>query len=252
MNTPDVQNKTQVPRRRHWTRRSHRVLGVGSLLFLILIALSGLILNHADTLGLSRHAAGPMLLRIYGIEAPPVDSAFEANDILFATSSGTLFADGVELAPNSADLRGAIEIDDGLVVATGNEFFVTTRDATLVERFAPEAPGSIMKLGTDGQNAVVLIQNQMFEFDSERMKLSATMISPSNAVIWSQSATPSEEQAEQIGVAGLAQSMNWERVLIDFHSGRILPTVGRYIADITALCLLYLCMSGIVLWTRRR
>jgi uncharacterized iron-regulated membrane protein len=63
---------------------------------------------------------------------------------------------------------------------------------------------------------------------------------------------PVDAQAEQIGIAALGQEIQWERVLLDLLSGRILPGVGRYLADITALALLYMCFSGIVLWTRRR
>jgi uncharacterized iron-regulated membrane protein len=73
-----------------------------------------------------------------------------------------------------------------------------------------------------------------------------------NDVLWSQPATPSAERAEQIGAAALGRAINWERVLLDFHSGRILPTVGRYLADLTALCILYMCFTGIFVWVRKR
>ena len=252
MNTPDAANRTATTRRSHWARRSHRILGIGSMVFLIMISLSGLILNHADALGLSRHAAGPVFLSIYGIEAPPVDAAFAAGDVIFATSSGSLFADGIELAANSTQLSGAIEFDDSLVVATSNEFFVMTIDANLIERFVAEVSNSITRLGTDGQRIIVSLQDEMFAFDAVQMSLSPVGTDAADDVIWSKPAVLSSDQAEEIGIAGLANTMNWERILIDFHSGRILPTIGRYIADITALCLLYLCISGIVLWTRRR
>jgi hypothetical protein len=257
MNIPAAKNNTQPPRRRHWARRSHRVLGIASLLFVFLISLSGLILNHADGLGLSRHAAGPMLLKIYGVDVPPIDSAFSAGEVMFATSSGILFANGKELAGNSTDLCGAVEFNDMLVIATSNEFLLTTRDGELIERFEPELHGAINKLGTDGQRIVAMVNDEPFVFDAAEMNLSTTLSSTAlqdsaNDLVWSQSITLGEEQAKRIGIAGLTQSLNWERVLLDLHSGRILPKVGRYIADLTALSLLYLCMSGIVLWTRRR
>ena len=252
MNTPAERNKTQPPRPRHWARRSHRVLGIGSLVFLFLISLSGLILNHADGLGLSRLAAGPMLLKIYGVEVPPIDSAFSAGEITFATSSGILFANGNELAGSSANLSGAVEFDEMLVIATGNEFLLTTRDGELIERFGPELHGAINKLGIDGRQIVAIVEDEPFVFDTTQMNLSSAPQRTVRELVWSQPITLDQEQAKRIGTASLAQSMNWERVLLDFHSGRILPTVGRYIADLTALSLLYLCISGIVLWTRRR
>ncbi|MBT5219105.1 MAG: hypothetical protein HOM16_06425, partial [Woeseia sp.] len=64
--------------------------------------------------------------------------------------------------------------------------------------------------------------------------------------------TPSQQQVAKIAATSLGKTLSWERVLSDLHSGRILPTVGRYLADITAICLLYLCVTGIFLWFRRR
>jgi uncharacterized iron-regulated membrane protein len=84
------------------------------------------------------------------------------------------------------------------------------------------------------------------------MSLTALDDPPAGGIRWSQPAMPSAAQAEQLGAAALGLAINWERVLLDLHSGRILPKAGRYIADITALALLYMCFSGIVLWTRRR
>jgi hypothetical protein len=252
MNTQDVLKKIQTPPVRHWARRTHRVLGVSSLLFVVLISLSGLILNHADALGMSRHAAGPLLLRIYGIMLPPVDSAFAAGGVLFATSAETLYANGGELAKSVDRLVGAVAIDGGIVVATGNEFFVTSSDAILIERFSTDSPGQMSKLGTESQRIIVAIQDGYFEFDPQRMSLAVPGGIMTDGINWSRPATPSDEEVEQIGTAALGQAINWERVLLDFHSGRILPTVGRYLADITALCLLYMCFTGIVLWNRRR
>lgn len=193
------------------------MLGVSSLVFLIFISLSGLILNHADGLGLSRLAAGPWLQRLYGIEPPPVDSAYEAGGVVFATSSDTLFADGEELAKNVGRMIGAAVYDSEIVVATEFELFIVSPDGRLIERM---------------------------DSDSELLQRSG--------VIGSQPMALSPAQAEQIGRAALGQAINLERVLLDFHSGRILPTVGRYVADLTALALLYMSFTGIWLWARRK
>lgn len=228
------------------------MLGMSAALFLVLISLSGLILNHADTLGLPRTAAGPWLLGLYGIELPPVDSAYSTDGILFATAAESLYANGVELAKGTSRLSGVVAIENGIVVATGSEFFVTNSEAELVERFAPDVTGAILQLGTDGQRVLVALQNSYVEFDPERMSMTALEDLPPDGIHWSQPATPTAEQAEQVGSAALGLAINWERVLLDLHSGRILPGVGRYLADLTALALLYMCFSGIVLWTRRR
>lgn len=222
------------------------------MLFLVLISASGLVLNHADALGMSRHAAAPWVLSLYSTELPPVDAAFSAAGVLFATSAETLYANGIELAKGTNRLIGSVVVDDAYVVATSDEFFLISDDIALIERFAPDASGPMSKLGTAGQHIFVAIQDAYFEIDTQRMSLSSTADITPEKVAWSQPAIPSENQAEQIGTAALGQAINWERVLLDLHSGRILPTIGRYLADITALCLLYMCFTGLWLWARRR
>ena len=251
MNTQDVQNSQPAPRRSRWVRKTHRVLGVSSLLFVLLISLSGLILNHADALGISRHAAPMLLIRSYGMELPPVDSAFVAADVLFATASETLYANGEEFAKQTDELIGAVAIEGGIVVATRDEFFVTNRDAALIERFAPDSVAPMSKIGTYSERIIVATPDGLAEFDPQQMRLSLPESSTMDRIAWSQPAIPSEEQAEAIGAAALGQAISWERVLLDLHSGRILPGVGRFLADLTALCLLYMCITGLVLWTRR-
>ena len=87
------------------------------------------------------------------------------GDVMFATSSEILFANGNELAGNSTDLSGAVEFNDMLVIATSNEFLLTTRDGELIERFEPELHRAINKLGTDGQRIVAMVDDEPFVFD---------------------------------------------------------------------------------------
>ena len=253
MNTYDEKTKPQNGRGKHWARRTHRAFAMASLIFLILIALSGLILNHADFLGLSkRHASGALMLRIYGIEAPPIDVAFEARGMVFATAASMLFADGILFANDASELRGAVANNNGMVIATANEFFITTPDAVLVERFVPEISQALSKLGTDGNRMIAAIDDRVFEFDADRVSLTEVDRNTIDNVRWSEPTMPDSDLQLLIGEAALGQSLNWERVLVDLHSGRILPTVGRYVADLVALSLLYLSMTGVLLWLRRR
>ena len=225
---------------------------MSSALFLVLISASGLILNHADDFGMSHRAAAPWLLRLYSDELPPVDAAYSTTAVLFATSSNTLYANGEELANSAGQLVGAVVADDIYVAASGREFFIANLDLELIERYAPDAPGPVDQLGKSGGRIVAAIQDVLYEFDPQSVSLSETVMLSTDDVLWSRRATPTAEQAEQIGAAVLGQAINWERVLLDFHSGRILPTVGRYLADLTAICILYMCFTGLLVWARKR
>lgn len=251
MNTQNEAPKLQQRRGKHWARRTHRIFGVSSLVFIFLISLTGLVLNHADTLKLSTHyISGPVMLGLYGIDAPPVESAFAAHSVIFATADNKLFANGEILANDVEPLRGAVVNHDLIVVATTNEFFVVTQNADLVERYAPDVAGQTGRLGSDGQMVVADINSHQFVFDTNSMALRS--LPGITNITWSQAVTPGPQQVAKIAAASLDSTLSWERVLSDFHSGRILPNVGRYLADITAICLLYLCITGAFLWFRRR
>lgn len=251
MNIPNEVSKRQQRRGKHWARRTHRVFGVSSLVFIFLISLTGLVLNHADTLKLSTHyISGPVMLGLYGIDAPPVEAAFAVGNMVFATADNKLFANGQILANDVEPLRGAILKDELIVVATANEFFIVSRNGDLVERFAPDVAGLIRRLGSGGQKVVADVNNHQFVFNTNSMRLHS--LPEITHVTWSQAVTPSQQQVAKIAAASLDSTLSWERVLSDVHSGRIVPNVGRYLADLTAICLLYLCITGTVLWFRRR
>ncbi|MBT5221216.1 MAG: hypothetical protein HOM16_17270, partial [Woeseia sp.] len=172
MNTLNEEPKRQQRLGKHWARRTHRVLGVSSVTFIFLISLTGLVLNHADILKLSTHyISGPVMLGLYGIDAPPVETAFEVRDVIFATADNKLFANGQLLADEVEVLRGAITKDNVIVLATDNEFFIVTQSAELVERFAPDVSGLTGRLGTDGQLVVADIDSHQYFFDTNSMRL---------------------------------------------------------------------------------
>ena len=48
----------------------------------------------------------------------------------------------------------------------------------------------------------------------------------------------------------LGEGPSLERVLLDFHSGRIFGPVGIVVYDLLALMVLVLSISGLIIWVR--
>lgn len=223
------------------------------MLFLLLLALTGIVLNHADDLGLSA-AYPPAALQqaLYGSEAPTVDAVYAAADILFASAAGTLYADGERMADIKGTLRGAVLVDDGILLATGEEILLATGRAELVERFSLELEYAVDRIGRNTQGVVLSAGPQFLVLDPEQMRLSGDVEPAPGGIDWSQPAEPGTAVTTQIESAELGRLFSWERVLLDVHSGRVLPVAGRLLADLAALCLIYLCVTGLLLWFRRR
>jgi len=236
-------------RPRRWTRRLHRLLGLASCVFLLLIAVTGLALNHADRLGLSqRSAAAPFVLALYGVDAPPVDVAFEAGGSTYALAGGFLVVDD-RIVAESRELLGAIAVGRDVLALTDEELLLFAPGGALVERASLSLPAAARRLGTDGDVAVIDAGALLFEIDTAAMN--ARPAAESGAPDWSIAATLSDGQVRQIGTAVLGRTYNGSRVLNDLHSGRLFPGLGPLIADLAALCLVYLAASGLYLALRR-
>jgi len=48
------------------------------------------------------------------------------------------------------------------------------------------------------------------------------------------------------------QTISWQRVVLDMHSGRWFGPLGPWIVDLAALVLLFLACSGFWIWYSRR
>lgn len=239
-------------RLRHWANRTHRFIAMVAVLFVIIVTLTGLVLNHADTFGLSSRGAG-FLSSVYGIEAPLPDAAFGAGGIVFASTTETLYADGRELASISGPLRGAVVTATGeIVIATPVEVLLATGTAMLVEHAFVDAGAPIVRLGVADKTIVAETTGKLFAVDTVAMALVDYDKDPAVDVAWSVPTTLDEDQTRQISKQALGKVVSWERVLTDLHSGRILPVAGRYIVDLAALSLLYLCFTGVLIWIRTR
>lgn len=251
MNTRKPENKNN--RGKYWAAKTHRMVAISAMLFLLLLAVTGLVLNHADGFGLAGAYPPRMMQRVlYGAQAPPVDSAYVAGDRLFASAAGELFVDAVKFAETTQPIKGAVAVPGGIVLATGTELLFLTPRAELVERFTPELKATIDKLGMHGRDAVLSVGQEALVLDSGKMRLSEMLASPDQSIRWSEPAVVTSDQAQQLAAAAGSRLFSWERLLLDLHSGRILPGVGTVLADLAALCLVYLCMTGLLLWFRRR
>ncbi len=240
-------------RGKHWARRTHRLLGVSSLIFLLIISVTGILLNHAESLGLSkRSASNPLLVRLYGIDPLVIDAAFAANGLSFVSSDRVLYVEGKRTATDLTPLVGVVETSEEIIAGTSSELLVLTSDGVLVERFTPELPAAISRLGLLEGQPLSEIDLQFYAIDARQMQLAEILPVAESAVQWSQNVEPPAHITKAVSSAALGQVLSVERVLSDLHSGRLLPTIGRYVADLAALCLIYLCITGSILWFRRR
>ncbi len=227
-------------------RKAHRFAGLFGLALFAGLALTGILLNHSDRLGLAhRHVQQPWLLQLYGIQLSSIHQGFRASDHWLVEADHQWYLDRQALEGGAA-LIGAVAVQGMILAATPDQLRLFLPDGTLVEQFeAPMQP--LQKIGiTPAGQAVVRDTSGDWIADEG---LTDWQAYAGNAV-WSHLQPLPAELAEDLNEHHHGLGPTWERVLLDLHSGRLFGAYGWFLSDLAALLILVLVASG--LWSFRR
>lgn len=231
----------------------HRYIGLTAALFVIVLSVTGILLNHTESLDLdNRFVSNDSLLDWYGIAMPMQISAHAIGDIHISELEGRLFWDTQELGGQDHALIGAVAIGDMVVVASSGNLLLLTADGELVERLDSSAgvPAGMKAVGVtaDGHMAVDAAHG-LYQADDQFLEWRK---SDNLDAQWSSPINLPERKLETLGQSYRGHGLPLERVILDLHSGRILGQGGVLLMDATAILLLFLSGSGIWLWVRRK
>jgi hypothetical protein len=239
--------------KRGWLRRVHRWFGLVALLFVLLLSVTGIALNHTSGWKLNeRHVRWSWLLDAYGIEAPAPSASFAAGDHRATLLGKRLYLDGRELARGIERLAGAVVTGEFVVVATGDEIFVLTA-GELVERMSPGdlRPGSIAALGIADSRVIVRSGDAIFRFDEQLVSAEVLAAGVPAGVRWSISTPPAPDELAAVEDLYRGRGLTVERVLADLHSGRLFTRFGPLFMDAAAVLLILLGLTGLWMWMQR-
>lgn len=229
-------------------RRWHARLGLTAALFFIVLAVTGVALNHTERLDLARITIqSDTLNRWYGLPPPRLLAAYPQASFV-ATPEIWLYQ-GKPLAGGGGVVVGAILLPNMLAVATPQTLVLYThageRIDTLRGSALPKLP--IRALGLSG-NALVIQTPSGFHTSLDGLTWQALR---NTSIQWAKAGPPDARLATQIAPQ-LTPSLPLERILLDMHSGRLLGGYGPYMMDIAAIFLLVLSVSGIWIHWRTR
>jgi hypothetical protein len=231
-------------------RRWHARIGFTAVLFFLILAVTGLVLNHGNALGLDAkfvHAA--WLARWYGLKPEPPRGAFRSARHALVAANGRWLFDGRLSGDKFPQPIGLVELPDMVAVASHAALYLYGRDGGLIERLERGAlPGSpVQAIGSSAQTLVLRTGSGTFVSTDA---LSWRPGSPQK-VAWSVPAelSAAERQAYQ---AALAPGISVQRLLLDLHSGRIAGRYGPLAVDVLAVLLGILSLSGAWLFLRPR
>jgi len=260
MNAPFMDPETIEKKRRQARVRAafmlwHRRIGIVAALFTVILAVTGIILSHAERFSLHKTNISPWLANALYSKTPalpPVGA--KTSDGWLVWVDGNLYLGAQSLGERTEALQGVVETPSLVVVAGAKSLLLYTPDGQLVERLnAAVLPGAISRIGRLGDMGVILeASGGLYGFDADFIEL-VEYRTDADAVTWSAptAALPQSVKSTALNLYGYSP-VSQHRLVTDLHSGRSFGPIGPYIMDISAILLIILSITGLYMWWRQR
>jgi hypothetical protein len=249
MNLP----KEQARLRFFWTW--HRRFGIVVAVLVLVLSLTGLALNHTDSLRLDeRFATAGWLLDWYGMEAPEKTTSHVAGDRRVTLLGDRLYLDSHVMSGHFSRLAGAVPSGPLLVVAADDKVLILTGDGQLIDRLGTESgvPPDFDALGLTADGSLVLqAKGSLYSTSVNELEWSRRGENGAD-VRWSVPVPLPSGELKALRADFRSRMLSMERVLLDIHSGRIVGSWGIFLMDAAAVLLLLLAVTGSWLWFKRR
>lgn len=238
--------KTSTRRQlRFWLHKWHRRAGLLAALIVILVTLTGLLLNHIAATGLDRlYPQNSLILTPYQHAlSRPLGFAVDAHWLWSA--DGQLRLDQ-QVLTGCRQLQGYARGDDSQFVDCSSQWLLLDNNHQLLEVLEPSLFSEELVTAVVWQDDAYQLQigQDWFALDLLSYQLTAATAPAEPAAVLQ--VLPPELAAAR------NESISWQRVLLDLHSGRWFGSWGVWVVDVAALILLFLALSGAWIWFSRK
>ncbi|MGJ8686887.1 MAG: PepSY domain-containing protein [Spongiibacteraceae bacterium] len=229
--------------------RWHRRIGVGLLLFVLLMVVSGIAINHSDDWQLDKkHIHNSKILQHYGIPEADIQSFAIAANWLSQLAGSALYFNEREIGRCETTLLGALAHDEFIVVLCEQRLQLYSLNGELLDDIGvdlglPAASSAIALMA----GRILLRAEMNYEFDPLVFEFTAVQAVPTT-VQWSSPALAPQVLRENMLASFRGDGISVERFLLDAHSGRLFGRAGVLLVDFLALLLLLIAGSGVWVW----
>jgi hypothetical protein len=249
-----------MTRRPKWYRPSvrklgrwHQLMGLIAAVFVVLVSVTGILLNHTGEFALDRrYVQAQWMLDWYGIRAPDEMASYRAADHWVTQIGERVYFDEQEIPGHIGRLIGAVSLKGVIVVAADGHLLLLSDSGLLIERLGGQqgVPAGMKAVGVGArQQLLIRAAHGIYHSDKDLLTWRET---PTGTADW---AAPTEAPAalyETLRRQYRGRGLTVERLLLDLHSGRILGSAGTLMLDVAALLMILLAVTGMWIWAKRR
>lgn len=229
----------------------HRRLGLFALLLLIILSITGIMLNHTEALELdSRNIDNDWLLDWYGLNPSGEPVSFTAGRHLITQWNEQIFFNTKPVVTGKEQLLGAMDSNGIIIILQAYTILLLDNEGSLIEQLNP-AFKPFQRLGNlNSQATIETADNTIYLADQDIVswkKITASRVD------WVTPITLNENQRQKIRKSYRGNGLTLERIILDLHSGRLFNTSwGIVVMDASAIIMLLLGISGTWVWLSRK
>lgn len=231
-------------RARKSLHRWHRRAGVAAAAVLVYLVVTGLPLQYSSELQLgNRYVAWTSVLDWYGLQAP--ENVRSSSGL---TAVGNAIFDQAGFLLSLEEFKGAVSVSRMLVVAGEDELVLLQPETLeLLERWPLPTPAQAIGIW---QDRVIVETGQSYLLADADLINWGTEAEPPEGVAWASLKNLSLSEATSFRSQYRQRMLTLERTLQDLHSGRFFGWIGMVVIDAASLLLVFLAISGLVMWAR--
>ncbi|VAW58027.1 hypothetical protein MNBD_GAMMA11-2473 [hydrothermal vent metagenome] len=232
----------------------HRRLGLLLVAFIIMLAVTGIMLNHTDDLQLSHHRVNnALVLSLYEINPGQPPISYRTKQHVISQWDHQIYFDNRKLLNDSQQLRGVINTADIIIAVLSQDVLLLSPEGQLIDRYAMdhtlEKQTEIEHIGLFQNQVIIKMMDQsLWQADEDIINWQVTGL---KHIEWAAPVQLSSALEEQLLKQYRGEGLPLERIVLDIHSGRIFGIIGVYLMDIAALIMIFLSLSGLWMWWKR-
>lgn len=233
-------------------RHLHRIVGLVSIVFVLLLSITGILLNHTEELQLNkRYVRFQPLLSVYGVQAPSLVSFLVDKQPITQLGQQVYHHKtplSIHLKPKEKLIAVSL-FTDFYVMASQFRIWLLTPDFEVIETIgeAQSLPTPLFTLSHTNEHIYIDTESGIYRTDSDFLVWEKVF---EHAGQWVSTDSLDRELKAYLLHQYQGDGLPWERVLLDLHSGRILGYFGVLLMDLAAILLIFLTLTGTWMWWR--
>lgn len=233
--------------------RWHRRIGVSIALPILVIAITGMVLNHSRFFNLEKtYVTNKAILNWYGMTPRKPALSISLNEERWISGlDGLLFVNKNLVADEATKPTGGGVINKTLAISTEDAVYLLREKSNkLIEKLGNESlpPGKIVASKVKNKKFLLDTTSGQFYTDANFGEFIPENRNPLSSVTYSELPT---DIHSKILENWRGRGLSLWRVILDIHDGAFFGKIGSLLADISAIALILLVLSGFYNWRKR-